>query len=63
LAIVKNGICHLLNMEAKEIGKATARNLLKFVERKLPMVVGNKEIQVRVFFECVHVRDIFFFVR
>lgn len=36
----------LLNLEAKDIGKATVKNLLKFVERNVPMMIGNKEIQV-----------------
>lgn len=49
LVIVKNAYCHLLNLEAKEIGRAPCKNLLKFVERDLPMSIGNKELQVRVF--------------
>ena len=33
-------------MECKDVGHTTAKNLLKFVDREMPMMIGNKEIHV-----------------
>jgi len=46
LVIVRGTTCVLYNLEAKSMGKASAKGLLKFADRGLAYMIGNKEVQV-----------------
>eukprot|EP00698_Gefionella_okellyi_P026043 TRINITY_DN9807_c0_g1_i1.p1 TRINITY_DN9807_c0_g1~~TRINITY_DN9807_c0_g1_i1.p1 ORF type:complete len:866 (-),score=178.01 TRINITY_DN9807_c0_g1_i1:61-2421(-) len=47
LLIVSSQKCSLLNMECKSVGRATPKNVLKFLDRNLPIIIGNREVQIQ----------------